>query len=187
MSLEDIYKKQPLYEQFYPLAPLYNQLRDYLITNIKDANYVIRASSFAHVYTLKKNEALDLFLLLSEYGILIKNYELFCDECDKVIVTEDLTDYLYCSCGDKLVYDINNIDEIFNNLHYLFEISPEYVQAIQEALAPQRFRPTSNDNDNIIDFNTAQKKNLPPFPNEGLKNEYNILVQILENGIREIQ
>lgn len=183
MSLEDIYKKFPAYEQFYPLSPLYNQLRDYLITNIKDANYVVRASNFAHVSTLKKNESLDLFLLLSKYGIFIKNYELFCDECDEIIVTENLTDYLYCSCGTKLVYDTNSIDEIFNNLHYLFEISPEYIQAIQETLAPQRFRSTSNDN--IIDFDAVQKKNPTSFPNEGIKQETRHLHQVLLEGLKE--
>lgn len=183
-SLKSIYKEYPKYENFYPLEPLNYSLRQYLIKNIKDANFIIRPAHYADSSTLNYQETLDMFLLLSEYGVLIKNYEAICDECDEPLVTNNIQDILYCSCGHKLITLDNNIKDIFNNLNYLFEISPKMIAEIKEINTPLPFRDAPETNCVNLTSPSTIKPQDSDF--EGFNREFNHLHKVLDIGILDI-
>lgn len=186
-SLKSIYNEYPKYRKFYPLEPLNYSLRQYLIQNIKDANFIIRPADYADKSTLNYQETLDIFLLLSKYGVFIKNYEIICDECDEPIVTNNINDIFYCSNGHKLIKTNNNIKDIFNNLSYLFEISPKLIAEIKDINTPLPFRNASKDNDADLEPISSSISVKPQDSDfEGIKGEFNHLHKILDIGILDI-
>lgn len=122
-SLKNIFSDYPKYNDFYSFEAFHYSLRNYLIQNIEDANFIIRPSDFAYSSKLNFKEALDILLLLSDYNAFIKNYEFTCDDCDNEIVTVKVDEIFYCSCGRKKTIDISSSDTVFDNVHHLFEIT----------------------------------------------------------------
>lgn len=132
-SLESIYKKDTNYSSYFPLESLHYFLRNFYIDNVKDGNYIIDPLDFSHKYNLSSIKTLDIFLLLADYGVLIKQYHLTCDECGTPTVENNIEDFYECfNCKHLLLnLSIPLNPDMFNNIKYVFEFTDYFLDEIR--------------------------------------------------------
>lgn len=135
-SLKSIYEDNTQFNYFYPIDPFYNLLRDFLLENIKSANFTIDSQNLSYKYHLDSMKVLEIFLALSEYGILNKEYFFTCDECETSIIEEDLDNIFECVVCKSKVFNLSrpNGFEIFNNIRYVFSITEDIICELNKDL-----------------------------------------------------
>lgn len=131
-NLISIYDNHTSYNSFFPRESLYLTLREYFIKNIKDNNFIIDPLDYSYRYSLDPIRSLDLFLLLSQYGILNKLYYLKCDDCATPSIEPQIENFYECiDCKTRLLgLSHPNAHQVINNIKYVFEISDEMVNEI---------------------------------------------------------
>lgn len=189
-NLESIYNNNNYYQRYHPLEPLKVMLRDYLTQNVKLGNLTIDPMDFAFRYHLNAQMSLDLFLILSEYGLLIKEYFLTCDECGEPSIELELDNFTICmNCNCRLLnLNITNKIDIFNNIKYVFEINEELLLEIRKdikVLPSSSFKiPEEEDRTTQLNVKTILENLTPSL--EGIKHERDYLQEKLIEGMLDI-
>lgn len=143
-NLKAIYNTENNLQLIMPLEPLHYILRDFFLSNIKDKVTTIDPLDFSFNYKIDGMKTINLFLTLSNHGLLKKIYRLECDECGEIALEDSIDKFYECFvCKHPLInlYEPNS-EDLFNNISYVFELCEELFNELNENLKVQPSLPS---------------------------------------------
>lgn len=199
MNLKSIYETENSLKTFMQLEPLHFYLRTFFLDSIRSRDTLIDPFDFSYKYNLDTLKSLNLFLILAKHGLLIKFYNLECDECGETTIEDSIDKFYECINCKSLLLNLKepNTDNLFSNISYLFKLSDEILDELQQDLKVQPSLSSEPYNDKEGDATTVQKSLVvteivkhTDNTLTGLASEKNILQQQINNllgeGIRSI-
>ncbi|MFJ3386877.1 hypothetical protein [Lysinibacillus sp. Ag94] len=194
-NLSSIYESEDSLKLLMPFESLHFHLRDFFLNNVKKKATVIDPLDFSFRYKIDTLKTINLFLTLSNYGLLKKLYQLECDECGEITFEDSIEKFYECFVCKHPLLNLSepSVNNLFNNISYTFEICKELQEELHLDLkAPPSLSSNKLCDDKGGDMATIQSSygvsDVLKHPEDGLSSitsEIFIIKQQIDNLLAE--
>ncbi|WBF54867.1 hypothetical protein HXV90_02850 [Lysinibacillus sp. JK80] len=158
-NLNSIYESEDSLKLIMPFESLHLYLRDFFLNNLKKKAPVIDPLDFSFRYKIDTLKTINLFLTLSNYGLLKKLYQLECDECNEIAFEDSIENFYECFVCKHPLLNLSepSFDKLFNNISYAFEFCDELQDELYHDLkVPPSLSSNKQSDDKGGDITTIQ-------------------------------
>ncbi|MEH7000852.1 hypothetical protein [Priestia megaterium] len=133
--LENLYKKNQILEQRYPLNEYYPLLRSFIAKEVDLGAEYLSPYRFALSYSLPVGEAIRFFIGLADASnILTQYYKYQCDECDTINIIKDEDSLLNFECKECGFQDALTRKEYLSEVKILFRLDDDILEETEKSL-----------------------------------------------------